>query len=447
MEVDGVAIDEQGVLFNNKEFPRPLLPAKAKTQKTSPRGYIRKSLPGLKHNTDMYEHDEPLQFFWDEKTDVVPKKAKTSNNSPKKMATFMTQVQDPVYIDKDQLPQKQRSPSADRTEQIMRLYVPHLPKKTRLGNLKKVPDTVYDIEDDFNPDEEMMKIPENLLKFIQEDSKSPVARALCGWSLRNYPVTVYQQVIQTLGRYLKQCVNENYISESSYVKCILDDVKHERDERSQREDTDVARLSAQLEFSQDQYERHEEHWKHEQNLLESEREIAIRNVDLKYEQALSDLKEEWNSEKAAAKFNKPSGKLIELRQHAKTLLNAHRFDEVNELLKFITEQEQKETEEATYEMNKAYHESLDRLKQTFDQEKDVVEQSYNMKLLKIQKDQEADLRPIKQRVDSLTRMRDSLIMEKKSRAKRKTPVTRSQPVKSTKPLVINSKLKLAPLMR
>ena len=229
--------------------------------------------------------------------------------------------------------------------------------------------------------------------------------------------------------------------------CILEDIKHERDERLQKTDTDVDRVSAQLEFAQNQYDRHEEHWKHNQYLLEGEREIALQNVDLKCEQALADLKEEWNSEKAVAKFNKPSSKLIELRQHAKALLNAHRFDEVNELLEIIAEQEKNETEEATYQMNKAYQEALDRLKQAFAQEKDVVGQSYTMKLSKIQKDQEADLRPIKQRVESLTKIKDNMIMERKSREKRRTTVTRSQPVKATKPLVINSKLKLAPLVR
>ena len=67
------------------------------------------------------------------------------------------------------------------------------------------------------------------------------------------------------------------------------------------------------------------YWRRQKDVVQAECEVALGELDLKFEENKQNLEIEWESEKVQSRFNKPSSHLIELRQHARMLLKAHKL--------------------------------------------------------------------------------------------------------------------------
>lgn len=82
----------------------------------------------------------------------------------------------------------------------------------------------YD-DENFDAEKYKSKIPPKLLEMVSHSPKSIVFRALCGEDVSSYSKKVLNQVISDLKGYLQKCVKNDLIGESSYVDCIINNIK------------------------------------------------------------------------------------------------------------------------------------------------------------------------------------------------------------------------------
>lgn len=147
------------------------------------------------------------------------------------------------------------------------------------------------------------------------------------------------------------------------------------------------------------------------------------------------------------RFNKPSAKLIELRQNAHALLAAHQFEDAEYVACQIEKLEEYETSEAAYKMQKEYKRAHETLQNKFESDKQAMKDSYETKMNGILASEASDLHPYEQRIDNLNKMKNNLQIEMKINAKnRKKEEEKKVPIIVKAPsLSPNAKLKLPPL--
>lgn len=150
-----------------------------------------------------------------------------------------------------------------------------------------------------------------------------------------------------------------------------------------------------------------------------------------------------------AKYNKPSPKLLELRQNARALIAAHKFEEAQELAQQIAEQEAYETNQAVARMQREYQKAQEHLSQKYDTDRKAMYDSFESKLNGIIASEASDLHPFEQRIGNLQRMKKNIEISKKMNTKSCLNVSNQQkksPVSvKTPPLSMSAKLKLPPL--
>ena len=190
-------------------------------------------------------------------------------------------------------------------------------------------------------------------------------------------------------------------------------------------------------------------WKEKRGSLEVERDLALENLDLKSQEDMLALEEKWSSEKMQAKYNKPSQKLIELRQEARALIAAHKFEEAQILAEQIEKQEAHETKEAGAKMQREYRQAQENLLQKYESEKKAIYDSFEAKLNGLSASETSDLHPFEQRIDNLQKIKKHMEIAKKFSSKNclnETSQQKKVPIAAkTPPISMSAKLKLPPL--
>ncbi|OHS95103.1 hypothetical protein TRFO_38676 [Tritrichomonas foetus] len=177
--------------------------------------------------------------------------------------------------------------------------------------------------------------------------------------------------------------------------------------------------------------------------------MALEDLDLKNQEEIANLDEEWNSEKMQSRYNKPSPKLIELRQHARALLNARNFDEAQAIADQISKQEAYETKEAYVRMQREYRQAQEHLSNKYKNDRESLIDGFQSKMNGLLTAESNDLRPFEQRIENLHKVKKNMEITKKINAKNhindKSQIKKSPLAVRTPPLVLNAKLKLPPL--
>ena len=256
----------------------------------------------------------------------------------------------------------------------------------------------YSAYDDPNFDYEAASknIPPDLLKIINYPKTGIVFRALCGQSMLQYPRGVSQYVIADLKIILDKCVYKNMINESTYVSSIIDSIKTEN----------MNRLSnKKLKYNEERcteaaesLSKKQQYWENQKNILNSEKEVKLQEIELKYQDELDNLEMLWNSDKKRLQFNKPSAQLITLRQSVQANLAAKRFQEAAQLATRAEKLDKAETEHAAQRMRQAYSDAAYRLKQKYESERKALYQQFESKKSALIAQEEADLRPAENRI-------------------------------------------------
>jgi hypothetical protein len=167
------------------------------------------------------------------------------------------------------------------------------------------------------------------------------------------------------------------------------------------------------------------------------------------DQEISELgfNEKWSSETTQARFNKPSPKLIALRQQAHAFLIAREFEEAAALAADIRRLEADEAEEASTRMLQDYKHARERLEERFDIERRGICRSYEAKLSTVATVEGREVQGLEKRIRYLTRAKEFADIETKrmSRRVQSAPVRKIPVAAPAEPIVPLARLVLAPL--
>jgi hypothetical protein len=152
-----------------------------------------------------------------------------------------------------------------------------------------------------------------------------------------------------------------------------------------------------------------ERYRNHKTILEAERQLALSNLDMRFEEELDILENEWNSEQTKAKYNKVPPSLITMRQQVQAMMTAHHFEEARELALDIEKAEREEVKRATKRMNREYELAQMNLKSKFLAERQVLEDSYDLKLLTLKKGKAIALRPFEQTISKLEKQKEKRV--------------------------------------
>jgi len=366
----------------------------------------------------------------------------TKTHTTKKDRTFLTQVSDRVKVNSDQ--------NGNKKNPYIHKQTVSPPKPASLFpklNQKKVIDlSVYDIIDR-EPD--LSKIPKELLDIIKHSQQSLVFHAICGERINTYSQKVVDQVVNEIRGYLDVCIDKNMINGGAYVKYVLEEIKNSctvvRDEVAIR----LSLIESKIEEVMLQLDTKEKYWNEQKTVLEAEKDVLIAEIDLKHEEAMTDLEIEWNSDKLQQRYNKPSAKLIGMRQMVKAQLEGHRFEDAALLADRLAEAEEQESSAASFKMFLDFKNAQEQLTKKYQHDKDLLEMSYDSKMNGIIALEIESVRPLKTRLESLKKMHTATEREVRKRSTERciTPEKKGPPSSAKlSSFSLNSKLKLPPLI-
>ena len=309
---------------------------------------------------------------------------------------------------------------------------------------KQVDLSKYD-DEDFDWEENSKDVPPGLMDIITHSEFSIVFRAICGESMVNYPPPVVSRVVHELKKYLNTCIKRGMIAEASYLQGIIEDIQYEMKDLALQRGLGLEKVNQRLTQAEDNYERKKNQWASQKAMLDTEKDISLEDLELRYQEEASKLDEDWNSEQMQAKFNRPSATLMEMRQNAKGLLNTHRFEEAALVAEAIHAREAQETEEAAKKMRQEYQVANDRLRQKFESDRKVMLENFDHKKNGLTKAEESNLKLLSQRIEKYQRMKDTV-----NARRAKYNVTKPDPqrrmVATTKhPVTLDGRLRLPPL--
>lgn len=142
--------------------------------------------------------------------------------------------------------------------------------------------------------------------------------------------------------------------------------------------------------------------------------MALDDLEINRDQAVSDLDREWQSPKKLAFYSKPSPQLLNMRHVAKKMIRAKQFEEVKKVARLMDAKEKEETEDANKRMNDDYHLADQRLQEQFDHERNVIISTHEKKEHNLIRNREQNLRPILQRLDNLMKQKEMTAKTKKN---------------------------------
>lgn len=129
--------------------------------------------------------------------------------------------------------------------------------------------------------------------------------------------------------------------------------------------------------------------------------------------AVNDLDKEWQTPEKQQLYTKPSNKLLNMRVMLKGMLKARRFQDVDVIGQLIVEQEKQESSAAAEQMQHDFQIADERLTDLSETERIGIMGRAEVKMSRIIRDREMDLRPLIQKMDNLKRIRDVEISNQK----------------------------------
>ncbi|OHS95104.1 hypothetical protein TRFO_38677 [Tritrichomonas foetus] len=115
-------------------------------------------------------------------------------------------------------------------------------------NLSPYDDCDYDYE------KEQKKIPPRLLEIIKFKPQSLTFKALCQIDIIEYPKKAINQVVMDLKGLLEKCINLNMIGESSYVDCIINNLKIDLKKLGKKTNHDDEKIEHQIEQAETSFD-------------------------------------------------------------------------------------------------------------------------------------------------------------------------------------------------
>ena len=398
------------------------------------------------------------------KNDAKPDEKKPIEASTKKSLPRKTTVQNDIKkseIRKSKSNSKFNKKSLNNDQKNIKSFLPNTSSNTETGVLPK--DFYLDLQGlgrngQINIDSggDSSRIPPKLLEIIMNQyppipKDSLVYIALCGVEIIGYKQVKVHNALRTLRKIENQCIDKGYVMESAYVDEIIEsNLKALKELKILENIPSPAEISNYLDSAKNEYDSAMHDWNSKQAEIQTELEIALTDMKLRFQNEKKELDNKWQSELVVIKYNKPSSKLIEMRYVAKQMMKIHRFDEVPQMVKSMKKYEENESNEASYRMKSSYDVALSRLKKKYEIEEKTIRSTYEKKRNQAEREAKVGMVPIIQKVSRFTNQKESLEESLKRNPIKSTKRTTSSKLSSRIPrdLVIgaNTKLKLNPVI-
>lgn len=257
------------------------------------------------------------------------------------------------------------------------------------------------------------KMPPALKNVIYHAETSPTYRILNGETVPNLTQSIRNAVVSDLKKYIDISVDRGLISEACYIQTVIDSIKIEKTDAQIMNERELASTEQKIKETNQEIEERNKFWDSQKELIDKELEMSLRDLEMQREIAIQKLDEEWQSEKKMQHYSKPSPALLNLRDMAKKMIKAKKFDEVQKISKMIESKEQVEAAEATKRMNADYRIADKNTQDKFDHEITVLRSNHETKINNLTRSKERNLRPIRQRLENLTKQRETIIKNQK----------------------------------
>jgi len=283
-------------------------------------------------------------------------------------------------------------------------------------------------------------IPPSLAPFIYHSSDSLTYIILTGRKLTGLPLAIVNSILNDLRKYLDITVDNNMISEACYIQTLIDDLKQDQSGVQISADKDIEQIDRKIQETNDEINERLAFWRHQEQNLEKELDMAMADLRIQLDQAISQLDNEWRSEKKQQQYSKPSPALLNMREMAKKMIKSRRFDEVKRMGIEIAEREKQEVFEATERMNSDYRIADQRIHEKFELEKSVITRIHESKLNNLIRRRDSSLRPIYQRLENLQKSKEVVKKSQKIVVKthRQTPRESQKIQNQTLPAIIGT---------
>lgn len=424
-----------------------------------------------KHSSPPQRPSEDLSIYLNsaskQETPQKPQKDTVPKSNDDTTMTFLTGLtDDQAYTGTDQLPYE--TPPLSSQSSSHKSQTTRVPKKKRMNYAmmsflgppklpvtKPIDITKYEYKDaDFDVEGNIDKIPPKLLDLLDYPHESLTFHALCGSLLPNVPSEHVSRVVLELKKVMQKTTSNGLIAESLYVQNIQDDLKNAHAKKKAEKDPEE--YKEKLEKVQGKLDRIKESYNEKIREVEEEENQAMNDLEEKFQYEAQELDNDWNSEHMQNKFNKPSAKLIDLRNEAKVNLKAHRFQEAILIANEIAALEEQESGEAGKRMADAYNAAAQRLQNKYEADKTVLNDTFAAKKRKLQVEQEQSERPFLTQMEKYSSQISQIEREKeleKRRSKREETIKKGQQTRNANkpqltniaPIQIDGKLKLPPL--
>ena len=327
---------------------------------------------------------------------------------------------------------------------------------------KQIDLTKYDgFDPTFDIESSISNVPQLLLEYMDDKytRESLVFHAVCGSTLPDVTKdSIISRVVVEMKRIMNDTVKLGYITETAYVENQISVLKEAH--KKKKEGKNEEELKNRVEKAETQLDDLEVIKDAKIKQIDAEEMSVMMEFEAKFQDEENELDDKWNSEEMQSKFNKPSPKLIELRQEAKVNLKAHRFQEAVLIANEIAALEEMETNEASRRMADAYKNAVQRFEKKYNEEKEQIASNFELKRQRVELENEQQKRPLLQRIEKLN-TQISIIEREKELAQRKqirenaligtqSPVANSMSTKKKNipqcgPIALDGKLKLPPL--
>jgi hypothetical protein len=252
--------------------------------------------------------------------------------------------------------------------------------------------------------------------------------------------------LKELSVYLKKCIEETLIGESSFLDCVIENIKSERREHAKADVTTSRALAKELEDVTRALNDERQKWdalraKNDAGLREGLEEQIAREED----EALA-FDEHWESPGMLAKFNVPSHKLIALREEAHALLVARDFDAATGVAAEVRTLERAEADAASKRMAAAYKSARARFGDRFKRQVEALHAAHQRQLYTIVASEGRAVSGFEQRIRHLKRVKEFADIEtKRISAMRKVEPVRKVAVPECQLIAPLGRLLLPPL--
>lgn len=299
------------------------------------------------------------------------------------------------------------------------------------------------------------RMPPNLQKMVTHPKDSVTYIAMCGASIIGYKKKVVDETVADIKKYVDKCIKNGYIEDAMYLDNILSQIATEKEQLKVAHDEENEKnIEERIEFYQNEIQSKETQFQQQEIVLDAQLEVDKTDLEMKKEEALQELENEWNSEKMIQKYNKPSPQLIEMRQTALRLMNAHRFEEAALLSAQIQAREEEEAAQAGYKMGEDYKLAVARVEKKFENDMMTMQLTHEKRKNNIKGELEKSLIPVKNRLAYAQHEKDVIQHKKVTEArKERASMTTYAAMHKTKPqpkikiptISTNKKLTLPPL--